>query len=112
MNKKFLINTSFILGIWGLLSSLISLDNIRHTKTLWWFSGSLFEKIILLPAYLTNLVGNPFMPILVGEGVVITPFQAKIWHVAISTLIGVLIGAGISIVINKYKKGTKDANIT
>jgi len=111
MYKKVFI-TSLITGVWGLLSSIVSLGNIRHSETLWWFSGSLFEKIILLPAYLTNLAGNPFMPILQGEGVVITSLPAKIWHLAISTLIGVSIGAGISIVINKYKKGTKDANIT
>ena len=111
MNKKVFI-TSLITGIWGLLSSIISIDNIRHFETLWWFSGSLFEKIILLPAYLTNLAGNPFMPVLQGEGVVITPFLAKIWHVVISILIGVLMGTVISIVVNKYKKGAKDANIT
>jgi len=54
MYKKVII-ASLVTGTWGSLSSLISLDNIRHTETLWWFSGSLFEKAVLLPAYLTNL---------------------------------------------------------
>ncbi|MBL7156424.1 MAG: hypothetical protein ISS87_02435 [Candidatus Pacebacteria bacterium] len=111
MNKKAFI-VSLITGIWGLLSSIFSFDNIRHSETLWWYSGALFEKIILLPAYLTNLAGNPFMPVLQGEGVVITPLSAKMWHVVISALIGVSIGVGISIVINKYEKGVKDASIT
>ena len=57
-----------------MISSIVSINNIRHTETLWWFSGSLFEKIILLPAYLTNL------PTLQGEGIVITLFNAIIHH--------------------------------
>ena len=63
-----------------MISSIVSINNIRHTETLWWFSGSLFEKIILSPAYLTNLIGNPFMPTLQGEGIVITPFNAIIHY--------------------------------
>jgi hypothetical protein len=103
MYKKVII-ASLVTGTWGSLSSLISLDNIRHTETLWWFSGSLFEKAVLLPAYLTNLAGNPFMPTSQGESIIITPFQAKVWHIVISTLIGVLIGVGIAMVINKHKE--------
>ena len=107
MKKKYLIKTSCIFGLWGLISSLISIDNIRHTETLWWFSGSIFEKVVLFPAYITNLIGNPFVPILRWEGVVVTSLQAKMWHIGISTLIGILIGTGISIVVSRYIKDTK-----
>ena len=91
-------------GFWGLISSILSLENLRHTEALWWISGRLYEKVILLPAYLTNLIGNPFMPILTGEGVVITPTSAVVYHIAISILLGFAIGAVIGLVVNKFKK--------
>lgn len=104
MDLKIWIKVGIITGIWGLVSSIVSINNIRHTETLWWFSGSLLEKIFLLPAYLTNLIGNPFMPILRGEGVVITPLSAIIYHILMSILIGFVIGSGIGLIIHKFKK--------
>lgn len=104
MNFKIWIKVGIIVGLWGLVSSIVSINNIRHTETLWWFSESLFEKIILLPAYITNLIGNPFMPTLRGEGVVITPISAVIYHVVTSIIIGFVIGTGIGLIIQKFKK--------
>ncbi len=105
MNSKIWNKGGIIAALWGLVSSIVSITNIRHpVGTLWWFSESLFEKIILLPAYLTNLIGNPFMTILKGEGVLIIPLSAVIYHIVTSIIIGFVIGSGIGLIIQKFKK--------
>ena len=103
--KKWIKRSMIIGGVWGLATGALYALGVYGAAFAGYSMGMLFKntsimcKIILLPAYLTDLFSG-----LLSDWLIPTISILVIWCIGLPILFGFIFGAGIGYLVDKFRK--------